>query len=371
MELINFDLDSWVAGVKDLQKKYRIYPAWHWPKDESNEIMWRSVAFLLNSLWGEISNESKNLKKDFFLLAREHFLYCDPIEAQKDFIDIPFGYYERFWGDDNEDCQELIKITRLALDLTLKTIDEVPGGFDSAYFIDFCKFLYRHCPTGYLNLSIYWNPHTMLGPYFFDRKKNFVDVAQFISSYYQRPKEDRPIGFTFSKSLFSRPIEALENMQNLPCLFSRVNSILPDLEDRFSRFGIFPSIRMYVYPQQVHFYWILENPVDYGEFSHVIDLQLKIAKIIGGAVGRCGFSPISNIPGQFHYGTGTPHFISCKLSDLQYSLNYFDTLPELPETERYAAWESFLKGSSRTLEERLVQPNPGMYFPVIKLEDYK
>jgi len=229
------------------------------------------------------------------------------------------------------------------------TLKDLKSGVDPGMIADFFEFLFRNCNGGFFPVAKYTAP-TECETFWCDVSNGFRDLTESICADENRIHHS----WQFWKVLFAAPIGKLERLSaqkvgilsysatqleriiGLPCLWIDVDEILPDLEERLTKFRITPSIRLKTSPRGFHFYWILKNPATVCDFNTVCNAQVKLVRLLGGDLERCHFGGSSRIPGLLNFGYRPPHFIDYEVTDLEYRLEDFDRLP-------YVYWVDFVK----------------------------
>jgi hypothetical protein len=163
---IEFNLELWKKEVRGLQLTYRIYPDEEVKPPALRELGFLRCAVLLNDGFQKVYKEPMDFKKEFYHLAREYWLNCDPPLPRDKEWEIPQAY-SFMPSESSERFSELARATKMGLNLSLRTVEEVGNwGFDHKLMVDFFNFLYRYCPTGYLKVGKYrYNP--LVNPPFF------------------------------------------------------------------------------------------------------------------------------------------------------------------------------------------------------------
>lgn len=317
------DLERWCGEVGKLRRTFNIYP-----DTESGESTYRRVAIVLADLFYRTTGIFvENLENDFYLLAKKWGLNCNPLSPLEE-KELTLKNYPRRFGSDDHFYPEFQKKTRIAIGLSTKEEGEVEYGVDGKMIVDFLDFVYRHSEHGFLCLRTW--PVEREKEYFFDIKNGFEQIPKFIIAHRVKLREKYGtnfFGFYFDKALYSSPASSFSVMASVPCLFSDIDIDLPDVEERLEKYKIWPSIRLRTSPRGWHFYWLLKNPARGFELFKTIDIQQRLANLLGGDLNVCYISPVSRLPGYFNRWYVPPHFITYKTTSCEYSLEDFRHLP--------------------------------------------
>jgi len=328
-EFQGIDLDLWKRLVKKMQVENLIYPG-----DSATERDCQRVADLLDDLFSKNFKTVLGLRNDFYLLAR---VYCLETDIPREGPGEPYVEW-----DPNRDrflFLEFTKYTRLCFGLTMKKIEEVETGVDSKTVVSFFEFLFKNFRVeGYLPIVRKFGSNNLMKPSFFNIKDGFDQVAEFLES--DIPLKYRWLyDYSFGHSLLTRPIsdeglgdkelhkEVLHQTIGTPCLYIDVDENFSDLEEKISKYKIWPSIRVKTSPRGMHLFWVLRRPALPGFCYTVVDAQVKLAKLLGGDLARLDFGGGSRVPGMFNFCYVPPHFVSFETSDFEYDLEDFINLP--------------------------------------------
>jgi hypothetical protein len=341
MELLNFDPEIWKRELKALQTQYDIYPDM-----EGKDITYRRSAILLSDLFTKLFKERLDfLIWDFYLLAREYNSYCNPLNGIEEEDELKFhSLYRGLPGYTN---LELIRATKVALGLSLKTLDEVEDGINQEEMVNFFNFLYRHCRGGFLCIKRITGPRDE--DFFFDIKNGFSNVSELILADKRKFGEKSNgvgLGYAFYHALLSTSVISFNTVSAIPYLFIDVDYPTEREEETLGKFKIWPSIKLKTSPRGWHFYWILKNPAKVSDAILIMRLQYTLAKMLGGdlSLNRFTIGIVARIPGLFNFGYSPPHYVTYETTSFEYDLGDFDRLPGLSIFDQVDFFKKVWKG---------------------------
>ena len=122
-----------------------------------------------------------------------------------------------------------------------------------------------------------------------------------------------------------------ENVVNTPALWVDVDFkdiAAAEVKKRLDIFPFKPSAAVLT-GHGVHFYWILREPAERGDFERIEDLLRRIAQHVNGDRSACEVARVLRVPGSVNVKSDPVSVKLHYLHDFSYNLDDFDVLPEV------------------------------------------